>query len=256
MKFINFLKSFFFGQTYTLNSSGRTDTGRVRPHNEDSFALNPPLQLFFVADGMGGHLGGEVAANMAIKVASGYLPQNELKNARSSKEECRHLLAHAFRKANHAVVTYGDNHPEVAGLGCTLIACLIANRYAHFCHVGDVRGYQLRNNTISQITTDHSLSADIGSEGTVNKIPRNIITRCIGVTMNDDPEHHVFPIESGDIMLLCSDGLWNMLSDDEIQQTIQNSTDDLDRCCETLVNKANEAGGRDNITVVLVKVKS
>ncbi len=250
--FLNFLKSLFLWRSYTIISSGRTDTGKIRPHNEDSFALNQNLQLFFVADGMGGHLGGEVAAKMAIEVATTFLPQDDLKAARKSKEECQHLLAHAFRKANHAVVNYGDTHPEVSGLGCTLICCLVAHRHAHFCHVGDVRGYLLRGDTITQITTDHSLAASVSDD--TNKIPKNIITKCIGVTMTDDPEYHVFSIEAGDTILLCSDGLWNMVPDEEIRKTIQYEKD-LNACCETLVNQANAAGGRDNITVVLLQVE-
>ncbi len=248
---LNFLRSLFSWNTYTLTSSGRTDTGKIRPHNEDSFALNPSQQLFFVADGMGGHLGGEIAANMAIAVANEYLPAAELNRARNSKEECRHLLLRAFRKANHAVVTYGDKHPEVAGLGCTLIGCLVANRHAHICHVGDVRGYLLRDNTLRQVTTDHSLAAS--NDPGAKKAPKNIITRCIGVTMRDDPEHHVFPIEPKDIILLCSDGLWNMVADDDIKRIIQEAPD-VDNCCETLIDRANEAGGRDNITVALIQV--
>ena len=254
MTFINFLKSLFSrGSSYSLISSGRTDTGRRRSHNEDSFALNQNLQFFLVADGMGGHLGGEVASTMAIEVASEHLLPNELKNARNSPEECRHLLTQAFREANHAVVTYGETHPEVAGLGCTLICCLVAEEYAHFCHVGDVRGYLLRRNKLSQITTDHSLAASIGSDA--EKIPKNIITRCIGVTMTDDPEYHAVSLEKGDLILLCSDGLWNMVTNENIQKTIQN-TDDLDQSCEILVQMANNAGGRDNITVVLIKVEN
>lgn len=252
MMFLNFIRSLFSWRNLTLVSAGRTDTGRIRPHNEDSFALNPGQRLFFVADGMGGHLGGEVAAKMAIEVASEFLPAQELRKARNSKEECRHLLIQSFRKANLAVLTYGDKHPEVAGLGCTLICCFITNQIAHFCHVGDVRGYILRGDSLIQVTTDHSLAAS--SPANSQKIPRNIITRCIGVTMADDPEHHTTPIEPGDTILLCSDGLWNMVANAEIKKTIQTTTD-LDRCCETLVSKANEAGGRDNITVVLVRVE-
>ena len=252
MYFLDFIRNLFSWRTLTLLSAGRTDTGKIRPHNEDSFALHPAQQLFFVADGMGGHLGGEVAANLAIEVASSFLPAPELRRARNSSEECRHLLIQAFRKANHAVLTYGDKHPEVAGLGCTLICCLIAHKKAHFCHVGDVRGYLLRGGVLSQITTDHSLAASVPSGG--KKIPKNIITRCIGVTMADDPEHHTITIGPEDTLLLCSDGLWNMLSQEELTETIQEATD-LDRCCEVLVDKANEAGGRDNITVVLVRVE-
>lgn len=253
MILFDFIKSLFSWGKISLVSAGRTDTGKVRPHNEDSFALYPEQQMFFVADGMGGHLGGEVAAKMAIEVAGDLLPAAEIKRAVSSKEECRYLLTQAFRKANHEVLTYGDKHPEVAGLGCTLICCLFAKRLVHFCHVGDVRGYLLRDDTLSQITTDHSLAASVpaGSQ----KIPRNIITRCIGVTMSDDPEHHTYSLEPGDVILLCSDGLWNMLSNEELKKTIQ-ETDDLDACCETLVEMANQAGGRDNITVVLVRAES
>lgn len=254
MMFLDFIKSLFSWRRLTFVSAGRTDTGKRRPHNEDSFALNPNRQLFFVADGMGGHLGGEVAANMAIEVTTEALPERELRNAQNSKEECHYLLSQAFRKANHSVLTYGDKHPEVAGLGCTLICCLISKKNAHFCHVGDVRGYILRGDNLIQITTDHSLAASVPADSKAQKIPRNIITRCIGVTMADDPEYHIAPLEDQDTILLCSDGLWNMLSNDEIKKTMQ-GIHHLDTCCEKLVAQANEAGGRDNITVVLVRAE-
>ncbi len=249
---INFLRSLFTYKTIKLHSFGRTDTGKVRQQNEDSFALRPDQNLYLVADGMGGHKAGEIASRLAIEEAIRAIPIAELKRSRFSPDACHHLLMEAFRRANNSVLAYGDKHPHKAGLGCTLIGCLIMGNQAHICHVGDVRGYLIKGNSMTQITSDHSLAAmALGSD---EKQPKNIVTRCIGASMDNNPEYHLRELASDDQLLLCSDGLWNMVTDADIAKIILKApTPEI--ACDQLINQANEAGGRDNITAVIVKVE-
>lgn len=248
---INFLRALFTYRRIKLHSFGRTDTGRIRQQNEDSFALRPDQNLYLVADGMGGHKGGEVASRLAIETVVEAIPIQELKKSRFSPEACRHLLMEGFRKANNTVLAYGDTRPEIAGLGCTLIGCLIMGNQAHICHVGDVRAYLIKGNNMKQITGDHSLAAMTPDSD--ESQPKNIVTRCIGVSIDNSPEYHLLELVSQDQLLLCSDGLWNMVADDEIAAIISKATTP-EMACDHLINAANDAGGRDNITAVILQV--
>ncbi len=248
---INFLRALFTYKRIKLQSFGRTDTGKVRQQNEDSFALRPDQNLYLVADGMGGHKGGEIASRLAIEEVVEAIPLSELKKSRFSQEACRHLLMEGFRRANNTVLAYGDNQPETAGLGCTLVGCLIMGHQAHICHVGDVRAYLIKGKQMTQVTSDHSLAAM--TAGSDDSQPKNIVTRCIGVSMDNSPEYHLLDLVSQDQLLLCSDGLWNMVTDDEIA-TIVSTALTPEIACDKLINRANEAGGRDNITAVILKV--
>lgn len=249
---INFLRALFTYKRLTLNSFGQTDTGKIRQQNEDSFALRPDQNLYLVADGMGGHKAGEVASRLAIEEVVEAIPISELKRSRFSPDACRHLLMEGFRKANNTVLAYGDKQPEIAGLGCTLIGCLIMGNQAHICHVGDVRGYLIKGNGMTQITSDHSLAAM--TAGTDEAPPKNIVTRCIGVSRENSPEYHLLELAPRDQLLLCSDGLWNMVPDEAIAAIVRKSaTPEI--ACSQLINEANAAGGRDNITAVIVKVE-
>ncbi len=247
---INFFRNLFNNQPIKLQSFGRTDVGKMRQHNEDSFSLRPDQNLYLVADGMGGHKGGEVASRLAIEKVIETIPVTELKK-NLSPEACRHLLMEGFRKANNTVLSYGTRKPEMAGLGCTMIGCLVMGKQAHICHVGDVRGYLIQGRLIRQITADHSLAAM--NDNSDESQAKNIVTRCIGVSPDNSPEYHMLELSGGDQILLCSDGLWNMVSDEEITAII-NRAASLQDACNHLINRANDAGGRDNITAVLIKV--
>ncbi len=250
---INFLRALFSNKRVKLHSFGRTDTGKVRQQNEDSFALRPDQNLYLVADGMGGHKGGEVASRLAIEEVIAAIPTAELRKSRFSPDACRHLLMEGFRKANNSVLAYGDKNPEIAGLGCTLIGCLIMGNQAHICHVGDVRAYLIKDTDMKQITADHSLAAMTAKSDETETQPKNIVTRCIGVSIDNSPEYHLLELDSNDQLLLCSDGLWNMVNDKEIAAIISKApTPEI--ACDHLINQANAAGGRDNITAVILKV--
>ena len=142
----------------------------------------------------------------------------------------------------------GDNS-ALLGMGCTLVACLVDDQTAYICHVGDVRAYLDDGSIIRQLTTDHSLSASLAGEGT--GVGRNIITRCIGFPFSEDPEFHRVELSSGNKVLLCSDGLWGMINDDQIHW-ILDSAASPEEACDNLVRQANDAGGRDNITALVL----
>jgi len=249
---INFIRTLFTHKRLKISSFGRTDTGKVRQHNEDSFALRPGQNLYLVADGMGGHRAGEIASRLAIEAVIEAIPAAELNRSRFSADACRHLLTEGFRQANSTVLAYGDQQPARAGLGCTMIGCLIMGSQAHLCHVGDVRGYLIKDKETTQITSDHSLAAL--SSGSDERQPKNIVTRCIGVNRESNPEYHLLDLACQDQLLLCSDGLWNMVSDTEIFHIISTALT-LEIACDQLITQANEAGGRDNITALLLKVE-
>lgn len=240
---------FLFPKRIQLNSFGRTDTGLVRAANEDSFALHSELDIYLVADGMGGHNGGEVASRLAIETTLESITEEEIIKAGKNSLANRHLLIHAFRAANNRVLQTAANDEDLLGMGCTMICALINSCQAHICHVGDVRGYLFREGELTQITTDHSLAADTSKKG----VPKNIVTRCIGVTMDQDPEYHSLDLQNNDQILLCSDGLWNMVDDATIAATLQQGADP-EESCSALIDLANEGGGRDNITVLVIEV--
>ena len=250
MTLLTKILDFFFPKRIKLSSFGRTDTGLVRAANEDSYALQAERNIYLVADGMGGHNGGKVASRLAIQSVLDAIPDDEIRKSKNNSLACRHLLIQAFRLANQNVLAAAAKDDDLLGMGCTLICALVNGCQAHICHVGDVRGYLLRHEELRQITSDHSLAANTTKKG----VPKNIVTRCIGVTMDQDPEYHCIDLQKDDQVLLCSDGLWNMVDDAAITVTLKKSAD-LEEACTSLIDQANNAGGRDNITAVILRVK-
>ncbi|MDT8422256.1 MAG: Stp1/IreP family PP2C-type Ser/Thr phosphatase [Desulfuromonadales bacterium] len=241
---------------------GVTHVGMVRPHNEDALFFDQNRGLCVVADGMGGQLAGEVASRMAIdlvkETVAGGTDEGLVEN---SEDEFLPLsvrrLASGIRLANQQIYRAGNESPEWRNMGTTIVAGLLNEAVFHIAHVGDSRCYLLRGGTICQLTDDHSLVAEQLRQGLMSQEEaeqsrlKNIITRALGA----EPEVRIDISEvdtmAGDRFLLCSDGLTNMLTDEEILAIVQQETD-ADRACETLVGRANERGGKDNITVVLL----
>ncbi len=250
---LSFLKKLFGISRSSLACFGRTDTGRVRKNNEDNFAILVERNLFIVADGMGGHKAGEVASRVAVECLIDYFPDDVIRRISGNAMTIQHELMTSFHRTNEKVMGMAADDPEIQGMGCTLIACLVDGKDVYFCHVGDVRGYLTSGSSLTQITTDHSLVA--GQTGNSSSgesgLGRNIVTRGIGFPFPEEPELHHFSVKSGDRVLLCSDGLWGMLDDDEIAPVLQQSSSP-EEACDVLVNQANEAGGKDNITAVVV----
>jgi protein phosphatase len=238
--------------------------GRKRSHNEDSFLVDDDLQLFVVADGMGGHAGGGTASRLAVQTID-----RELRRARDSERSpfssqttlqdspVPEVLRVAVEKACAAIYAAAQEDPRLSGMGTTTIALLIYDRYAFFAHVGDSRAYLMRGELIQQISEDHSLVNEqikagmITPEEAKHSRYKNIITRSVGFEEEVQVDVMGLVTEPGDTFLLCSDGLANMLDDQELLETVRKN--DLQDAPKALIAFANERGGDDNITVILVR---
>lgn len=254
----DFIKNYFFTCDDRLHLFGRTDTGKRRPHNEDSFCILPDHNLMMVADGMGGHNAGEVASSKSIELMARQLSTGVLKKAAGNRIEIQHILTQSLRKTNNAIIKLAHDNDSHAGMGCTFIVGFVCRKNLYTCHVGDVRGYIIKKELIEQITSDHSYAAEFEKKKTDNpnfdqtiKVPaKNIVSRAIGFPFHQDPECHTRQVKQGDRILLCSDGLWAMVNDEDIADIINNAQTP-EEACDILIERANNAGGRDNITAVV-----
>jgi protein phosphatase len=238
----------------------------VRSGNEDSFASDPHGGLAILADGMGGHNAGEIASNMATAViANAMRDVSKLRlsyelDPRTGKSRAEELLRTHIATANASVHGMSQSQAQYAGMGTTLVVALFYDNKVTVAHIGDSRLYRLRGTELLQVTKDHSLlqeQIDAGlltPEQAEQSNHKNLVTRALGVDATVEPEIHDHDALPGDIYLLCSDGLSDMVSDEDIATTLRASGADLKSCAHQLVNRANEHGGRDNISVILVRV--
>jgi len=242
-------------------SSGYTDKGLIREINEDNWYVNEPSptsKTFYaiVADGMGGHNAGEVASNIATTTISEYI--NNRYSDKLSYDELKGMLLKAVEEANTKIFAESLHSKERTGMGTTLVMCFVINNKVIVTHVGDSRVYIVRKNTIYKITKDHSLVAQLVEEGKItekealNHPQKNVITRALGTDTMVDIDMCEFDLYDGDYILLCTDGLSNMLTDEEILTTITES-ENVIISPKNLVDRANENGGNDNITAVVLK---
>lgn len=256
---LDFFKNLFSSQKMELNSYGRTDTGRVRDHNEDAFSILGDYRIFIVADGMGGHNAGEVASRVAIESLTSFYSRTAANSFHGSNNDIRRTLINSFNDANEKVMNLASSDDDLQGMGCTLVACYVGRKTVHSCHVGDARCYIANDNKIEQITNDHSyvatfnknISEDEDSTVEIARPPRHVITRAIGFPFNEEPEYHNREFQAGNRLLLCSDGLWSMVDDNEMHNILMNS-ETPEKASDWLVNRANEEGGKDNITALVV----
>jgi protein phosphatase len=230
-------------RTYALS-----DPGRRRRQNEDSYVVTPPL--FALADGMGGAQAGELASRIAVETMGA--------EADSTGEERVEKL---IREANRRVFVRSHEDVGASGMGTTITAALVADDgTVTIGHVGDSRAYRLRGDRLEQLTEDHSLVAELVRSGRLSaeeadRHPqRSVITRAVGTDPEVDVDVFTVPGEPGDLFLLCSDGLTDMVGDDEIQRILAEGRDDLETTARDLVNRANRGGGEDNITVVFFEL--
>jgi len=231
-------------------SSARTDTGRKRRRNEDALVCEPPL--FAIADGMGGAKAGEVASRLAAET----LREQELGDLPAPEQ-----TVELIREANRRVFAYSSENASARGMGTTMTVALVEGNKVTIGHVGDSRAYLLRDEQLTQLTQDHSLVAELVRSGRLSAEEaeshprRSVITRALGT--DSEVEVDVFSLQGQDrdIYLLCSDGLTSMVSDDEIASLLSASRDDLDEATRKLVAAANQAGGEDNISVVLFSLE-
>jgi PPM family protein phosphatase len=242
----------------------RTDKGRVRDHNEDFVAEAPELGLVVLADGMGGHNAGEVASELAVNtildsVRAGWQYRNEMNSGQAAPEVA--LLRKAIEVAHTAIRDKADGQPQYEGMGTTVVACLVHADMVVIAHVGDSRIYRMHSGTFKQITQDHSLIEDLIAKGFYSReearqnVRRNILTRALGSGDSVTVDVHVEPASAGDLYLLCSDGLTEMVSDEQIVLTLNSFSDSLEQVADRLISLANQNGGKDNVSVALVRVE-
>jgi protein phosphatase len=243
-----------------------SDPGMVRSHNEDSIAADPVNGLVVLADGMGGYNAGEVASGMATTVIVNEIRQILASakpydvDSRTSEEIAARLVREQVLKANTSIYQAAQSQPQYAGMGTTLIVCLFYDNRMLVAHLGDSRLYLLRDGNFSQVTRDHSLlqeqidSGIITPEQAKRAQHKNLVTRALGIDPIVEPEIHEYAAKAGDIYLLCSDGLCDMVDDEDIGMTLQTLGGNLKLAAQQLVQMANDNGGRDNVSVILVRV--
>ncbi len=239
-----------------------TDTGRSRSNNEDSIAVQEKTGLVVLADGMGGYNAGEVASGMATTILVADLGRWLTEAAASATDgEVRRAMSLCVDNVNQAIYKAANSDSRQSGMGTTLVTGVFRESRLLLGHVGDSRAYRLRNRSLRQITRDHSLLQEqidaglITVEQAASAANKNLVTRAVGVEPEVQLELHGHDIAADDVYLFCSDGLTDMVEPPAIERLL-NSGDSLQTCATSLIAAANEAGGRDNISVILVKVRA
>jgi serine/threonine protein phosphatase PrpC len=242
-----------------------TDPGMVRSHNEDSIGTDPEIGLAVLADGMGGYNAGEVASGIAVAMLNTEMKQAVAEAEPHIADSSGQPLAEKFvrensAKANAAIFQTAKSQPQYAGMGTTLVVALFYDNRMTVGHIGDSRMYRLRDDTFEQVTRDHSLLQEQIDSGMVTKEQarysqnKNLVTRAVGIDPEVETEVHTYNVKPGDIYLLCSDGLSDMVQDEDIHSTLSTLQSNLQLAATQLVQLANDNGGRDNISVILVRV--
>ena len=236
----------------------KTDIGKAREKNQDYYYVseeNDEPKIYILADGMGGYKGGEVASKLATESVKKYI-QSNFDSIIKDKESILKLIASAVEYANMVVYEKSKETQELEGMGTTLEVCLIYNNKAYIGHVGDSRVYRIRNEVIRKLTKDHSYVQQLIEDKKITREEakthpkKNMITRALGCTPYVEPDLRARNFEKGDIFILCSDGLTNMVEEKQIYEIIK---EDIHNAAERLVDEANQAGGYDNITVIIIK---
>ncbi|NLX61058.1 MAG: Stp1/IreP family PP2C-type Ser/Thr phosphatase [Tissierellia bacterium] len=241
-----------------MNIGVKTSKGRIREINQDFYYISADSKypLFIIADGMGGHKAGEVASKMAVEIIGSTL-EKEMNNLKLEDEYIVKIIKRSIWKANEEIYKRSLEREECFGMGTTVTLAWDIKEKIYIGHVGDSRAYLLRNNELYQITEDHSLVEELIKNGSIsreeakNHPQKNVITRAVGTSREIHVDVIIKEKNKGDILLLCTDGLTNMLNDDEIKELLLD--DDMQRACENLVDLSNDKGGFDNISVVAIK---
>ena len=226
-----------------------TDTGRKRRRNEDAYVCEPPL--FAIADGMGGAQAGEVASRLAAAA---------LKESGAKTLGGEQRISDLIQEANRRVYDRSSSDPNTSGMGTTITVALVENGNVAFGHVGDSRAYLIRDGRMEQVTEDHSLVNELMKSGKLSREEaethpqRSVITRALGTDPDVDADTFTIEAQAGDVFLLCSDGLTDMVGEREIQELVERNRENLDAALKSLVKAANRGGGEDNITVVAFEI--
>ena len=241
-----------------MRTFARSDIGRVREKNQDSFFISKPvngIQLCIIADGMGGYKGGEIASNLAIDSAKNYILDNFETINHRDRESVMNLIKSAIEYANMIVYEKSKENPELENMGTTIDICLIILNKVYIGHVGDSRVYRKRKDFFRKLTTDHSYVQKLVADGTITKEEaynhpkKNMLIKALGCSPYVEPDVMVKGFLKDDVLLMCSDGLTNMLKDEEIVAIINEGPTEA---CNKLIEAANNKGGYDNITAVII----
>ncbi len=241
-----------------LRAAGLSDPGRLRRNDEDAFLIDESLGVFAVADGVGGHSAGEVASRIAVEELAAHLADVL---PRTTDVGVPEALVWSFRQAGERIVREAAKNPDYRGMATTLVAVLVRAPSAWVAHVGDSRAYLWRGGELSRLTRDHSALEQFSKDypqfdrlSFLQSPLAHVLTRCLGGERDAAPEVRTLSLESGDRLLLCCDGLTDMVADPEISRILSAGASP-DACCRALVEEANGAGGKDNVTVAVVAVE-
>lgn len=245
--------------------SGLTHQGMVRDHNEDSIGTDEEIGLMVLADGMGGHKGGEVASALAVDTILSQLKKSlvEIKAGKTDDKTGYSLesmcIEQAIKTANSVIYQASKNNIQYEGMGTTVVVLLFYSNRCTIAHVGDSRLYRMRKDILQQMTRDHTLLQELVDKGFYTKhdakksMNKNLVTRAVGVNANVDVDLLEDIVLTDDIFILCSDGLTDMIEDSLLEDTVLNYREDLDKTAKELVNQANQHGGKDNISAMLAR---
>ena len=251
--------------TRHLEIVSASDPGMVRSHNEDAVAADASNGVVVLADGMGGYNAGEVASGMATaviatEVAQALQQRQPYVRGPDGAAVAATLMREAVLKANTSVYQAAQSNPQYAGMGTTLVAAIFYDNRVLVAHIGDSRLYRLRGEAFEQVTRDHSLLQEqidaglITAEQARHAAHKNLVTRALGIDPEVEPEIHEHPAQADDLYLLCSDGLCDMVEDEDVSITLQAMRGNLKLAAQQLVQMANDNGGRDNVSVILIRV--
>jgi len=244
-----------------------SDTGRVRDHNEDAIGSIGEIGLMVLADGMGGYNAGEVASGIAVQIVTNLAAEGATREERDNIDPHSGLmrqsivLRDAIYRSNKIIYQTAQSQTNCEGMGTTIVACMFYDNKISVAHVGDSRAYRMRAGQLDQVTLDHSLLQELVDRGFYSEeeaqrsTNKNYVTRALGVEPTVEVEVHEYEVLPDDIYVLCSDGLCDMVEDEDIHLTISTFNDSLDVVGQQLVDLANDHGGRDNISVMLAQVK-
>lgn len=240
-----------------ITFGAKTDIGKARKMNQDFYRASAALPpLFILCDGMGGHLSGDIASRSAAESAEAFIRMQSALDL--SEAKAARILKNAVSYANKIVYNRAKTTEDFSGMGTTMDICLVDFDILYIAHVGDSRVYLFRGGELSQLTKDHSLVEEMVESGMLSKSEaenhpnKNVITRAVGTNFSVKNDFITLPLQKDDMILMCSDGLSNMLSESEMKNLLI-SDGNLDTVAENLVNRANENGGRDNITAIVFK---
>ena len=241
-----------------IKAYGKTDVGMTREMNQDYYYISDDqneIKLYILADGMGGYKGGEIASKLAVTCARNYI-ENNLKETPKDKESLIQLVASSVEYANMVVYEKSKEDKELEGMGTTLEICLIYNNRAYIAHVGDSRIYRIRKEFMRKLTKDHSYVQKLVEDGTITKEEadfhpkKNMLMRALGCNAFVEPDVTIKGFLKGDTIIICSDGLTNMVTQEEIYKV---ATSKFEYAPSELIEKANKKGGYDNITVIIIR---